>query len=253
MADPFALAVLAALGLAIGFVGGLIGLVLGVVRFPLIFGTEASASVAAGTNIGISTLGALTAAVRHMRQNNFHRRVFAVMALTGAAGAFSGSLLTHLVPAQAILLLVGAIVSYEAFSLIKSLRHKSAASPRPNLALESAIGLGVGFLGGLVGLVLGSIRLPAMINALKMEPRVAVGTNLAASAAMGAAGLLGHVINGEVDYEILGVMGATAMAGGFVGAKYTGRFSERTLKLLIGLVLIAVAAVMFWRALYGIS
>jgi uncharacterized membrane protein YfcA len=148
-------------------------------------------------------------------------------------------------------LLVGAIVSYEAFSLIKSLRHKSAENLRPNLALESAIGLGVGFLGGLVGLVLGSIRLPAVINVLKMEPRVAVGTNLAASSAMGAAGLIGHAINGEVDYEVLAVMGATAMAGAFVGAKYAGRFDERTLKLLIGLVLVAVAAVMFWRALYS--
>lgn len=221
--DPFTLAVLAALGLAIGFVGGLVGLVLGVVRFPLIFGAEASASVAAGTNIGISALGALAAAIRHMRQNNLHRRVFVVMAVTGAAGAFIGSRFTHVVPAQGLLLLVGAIVSYEAFSLIKSLGQKSAENPRPNLALESAIGLGVGFLGGLVGLVLGSIRLPAMINALKMEPRVAVGTNLAASAAMGAAGLIGHILNGEVDYEVLGVMGATAMAGGFIGAKYTGR------------------------------
>ncbi|AIF84473.1 putative permease [Candidatus Nitrososphaera evergladensis SR1] len=186
-----------------------------------------------------------------MRQNNLHRRVFAVMAVTGAAGAFAGSLFTRIVPAQGLLLLVGAIVSYEAFSLIKSLRHKGAENLRPNLAPESAIGLGVGFLGGLVGLVLGSIRLPAVINVLKMEPRVAVGTNLAASSAMGAAGLIGHAINGEVDYEVLAVMGATAMAGAFVGAKYTGRFDERTLKLLIGLILVAVAAVMFWRALYS--
>ncbi|WP_158385454.1 hypothetical protein [Candidatus Nitrososphaera evergladensis] len=51
-ADPLTLAALAALGLAIGFVGGLVGLVLGVVRFPLIFGAEAFASVAAGTNTG---------------------------------------------------------------------------------------------------------------------------------------------------------------------------------------------------------
>lgn len=251
MADPLTLAILAAVGLAIGFVGGLAGLVLGVLRFPAIFGTEISASVVAGTNIGVSMLGALAAAIRHMRQNNFHRRMFAVMAVTGAAGALAGSFLTRYLPTNALLLLIALIVSYEAFSLIKSSIQKSSGQLKPNLALESAIGLGVGFLGGLVGLVLGSVRLPAMINVLKMEPKVAVGTNLAASAVMGAAGLVGHMLNGEVDYEVLAVMGATAMMGGYIGAKYTGRFSERSLKLLIGFVLVAVAAVMFWQALYS--
>ena len=55
--------------------------------------------------------------------------------------------------------------------------------------LESIIGFGIGLLGGIVGLVLGSIRMPAMISILKMEPRVAVGTNLAASSVMGISGL----------------------------------------------------------------
>ena len=193
MADLFSLLVLAAVGLAIGFVGGMVGLVLGVLRFPFVLGAEASASVAAGTNIGVSALGALTAAVRHMRQSSVHRRVFAIMAGTGAAGALCGSLLTRHVPAAGLLLVIAAIVSYEA--------------------------------------------------------RVAVGTNLAASAAMGAAGFAGHALAGQVDYLVLVAMGPAAMAGGYIGARYTGRFSERTLRLLIGVVLAVVAAVMFWQAL----
>jgi hypothetical protein len=35
---------------------------------------------------------------------------------------------------------------------------------------ESLIGFGIGILGGLVGLILGSIRLPAMVSILKMDP-----------------------------------------------------------------------------------
>ena len=52
--------VLAISGFAIGFVGGMVGLVLGVVRFPIVMGIETSASVTAGTNLGVSTLGAIT-------------------------------------------------------------------------------------------------------------------------------------------------------------------------------------------------
>lgn len=66
MPDIIQLMILAGLGLAIGFVGGMTGLVLGVLRFPLILSTEISAGMAAGTNIGVSTLGACTATVRHL-------------------------------------------------------------------------------------------------------------------------------------------------------------------------------------------
>lgn len=236
----------------IGFVGGLVGLVLGVLRFPLILSAEVSASVTAGTNLGISTLGAFTAAVRHFRQNNVHFRIFAIMAGTGAAGAFLGSLLTRHVPVAMLFASIGVIVSYEAFVLIRRSSKKGQNNGRDQIKkrmvfLESAIGFGIGFLGGLVGLVLGSIRVPAMISILKMEPRLAVGTNLSAASIMGAAGLLGHLINNGVDFLILAVMGPAAMIGGYLGAKYTNRFSAQTLKRLIGIVLIVVAVVMFWR------
>jgi uncharacterized membrane protein YfcA len=46
--------VLALPGLVIGFVGGMVGLVLGVVRFPLVMSIETSVSITAGTNLGVS-------------------------------------------------------------------------------------------------------------------------------------------------------------------------------------------------------
>jgi uncharacterized protein len=90
--------------------------------------------------------------------------------------------------------------------------------------------------------------MPAMISILKMEPKVAVGTNLAAASLMGISGFVGHLINNNIDYLILIAMGPAAMIGGYVGARYTNRFSERNLKRLIALVLVVVAFTMFLRA-----
>jgi uncharacterized membrane protein YfcA len=126
--------------------------------------------------------------------------------------------------------------------------EKSFVNTRNRLIiLESAIGFGVGVLGGLVGLVLGSIRMPAMISVLKMEPSAAVGTNLAAASVMGISGLIGHIINKNIDYTVLIIMGSGAMIGGYLGARYTNRFSERSLKRLIGIVLVIVAITLFFR------
>jgi uncharacterized membrane protein YfcA len=118
---------------------------------------------------------------------------------------------------------------------------------------ESFIGFGIGFVGGLVGLIIGSIRLPAMISVLKMETKVAIGTNLAVSSLTGASSLVGHLINGNVDFLIMITMGPAAMLGGYMGAKYTNRFSEGSLKLIIGIVLIVVTGFIIWRIFYAIG
>ena len=236
----------------------MIGLVLGVVRFPIILSAETSVTITTGTNLGVSTLGAITAALRHYRQKNVQLRPFIFLASTGAVGAFIGSLLTGYVPFAILLVVIGLIVSYEAYVLLKGSKSEIKANDDNDLIynknklilLESSIGFGVGLLGGLVGLVLGSIRMPAMISILKMEPKVAIGTNLAASSIMGISGLAGHIISNNVDYSVILVMGPAAMLGGYLGAKYTDRFSEKTLKHIIAIVLIIVAITMFVRALY---
>lgn len=51
---------------------------------------------------------------------------------------------------------------------------------------------------------------------------------------MSITGLIGHVLNNNVVYIILGVMGPGAMVGAYLGARYTNRFSDSSLKFLIG-------------------
>jgi uncharacterized protein len=87
----------AVLGGVIGFIGGMVGLVLGVIRFPFILEAKTSASITAGTNLSVSTLGAISGAINHYRQNNIDLKIFLVMALSGAIGTFVGSFLIDLV------------------------------------------------------------------------------------------------------------------------------------------------------------
>ena len=76
----------------------MVGLVLGVVRFPVVLSVEPSVSITAGTNLGLNTLGAITAAVSHFRQRNVQFRAFLVLGISGAIGAFIGSFFTDYVP-----------------------------------------------------------------------------------------------------------------------------------------------------------
>jgi uncharacterized protein len=252
---------LSSIGFIISFIGGLVGLVLGVIRLPFILSTGLSVTESIGTNIGVSTLGAITAAIQHIRNKNISFTIFIIMALTGAIGAFYGASLTKNVPINFLLILVGLIISYESFILLKENKNNNdkittqqllnfnQESKSQNyyyeLFLQSIIGFLVGILGGLVGLVLGSIRLPAMIKILKTEPKIAVGTNMLISSVMGISGFISHVISNEVNFLYIIVLGPSAMLGGFLGARYTNRLSPTNLKRLIGIVLAIVAATIF--------
>src|SRR5215207_855744 len=247
---------LSSIGFIISFIGGMIGLVLGVIRLPFILSTGLSVTESVGTNIGVSTLGAITAAIQHIRNKNISFLIFIIMALTGAIGAFYGASLTKNVPINFLLILIGLIISYESFILLKENKittqhllnlHQESTSQNSyyDIFLQSIIGFLVGILGGLVGLVLGSIRLPAMIKILKTEPKIAVGTNMLISSVMGISGFISHVISNEVNFLYIIVLGPSAMLGGFLGARYTNRLSPTTLKRLIGIVLAFVATTIF--------
>ena len=272
---------LSTIGFIISFIGGMVGLVLGVIRLPFILSTGLSITDSIGTNIGVSTLGAITAAIQHIRNRNISFTIFIIMALTGAIGAFIGASLTKNLPINFLLILIGLIISYESFTLLKdninknrnneinninnddkkitenrlNINQKSIKQKNPyyDIFVQSIIGFFVGVLGGLVGLVLGSIRLPAMIKILKTEPKIAVGTNMLISSVMGMSGFIGHLINNEINLFYLIILGPSAMIGGFLGAKYTNRLSQSTLKKLIGIVLAIVAAVIFISAMIGFN
>jgi len=80
-----------------------------------------------------------------------------------------------------------------------------------------------------------------MITILKLTPRIAIGTNLASVSVMGTVGVVGHLLNTNIDYLILTVMGPSAMLGAYMGARFTNKINESNLKFIIAIVLIFVA------------
>jgi uncharacterized membrane protein YfcA len=87
------------------------------------------------------------------------------------------------------------------------------------------------------------------VRILRIDPRIAAGTNLFIGFFMGALGWIGHATRGQVDYPLLVMMGAAAMIGSYLGARMTGKVSLNTLILTMGLVLLAVGALLVVRAI----
>ena len=98
-----------------------------------------------------------------------------------------------------------------------------------------------GALGSLVGLVLGSLRLPAILLA-SGSPAAAAGTNIAVSAAAALSGGLTHAHAGRVSWRIVAWMTPPSVAGAFVGGYFAYALPSR-------LLLAGIAAVLAWNGL----
>jgi uncharacterized membrane protein YfcA len=226
----------------------MLGLVLGTLRLPFIVVATGSPLAAAGTNIAISAAAAGAGGLRHAREGRVDWRVVSWIAFPSAAGAVLGALIADDVPESLLYGVIAAVLLWSGADL--ALRP---IQPRPRQRLRLVPGTGlafvIGVLGGAVGVILGTLRMPALIRSVGMDVRRAAGTNLVVGFVLGVAGFATHTIERGVDWAVLAAGLAGAIPGGWLGARATGRIPENTLRLALGATLVLVGAAFAVRAL----
>jgi uncharacterized membrane protein YfcA len=238
------LALVAVWCFVVALAGGAVGLVLGNIRLPVIILAASNPAAGAGANIGISGAVALTAALAHIRAGRIDWRLVAWLTPPSMAGAVVGGYLSGKVPKNAFLVTIGVVLLLMAVDL---LRRRPPAEPRRMTPAETVlIGGGIGLLGGFVGLILGSLRLPAMLR--MGEPLAkAIGTNVTVGFFVGGAGVVGH-LPGGVDWTLLAVGSAASIPGALLGSRLTGRLPEAQLKRAIAAILVVAGIAMLVQA-----
>jgi uncharacterized membrane protein YfcA len=107
-------------------------------------------------------------------------------------------------------------------------------------------GLAVGVMTGFFGVGGGFLIVPALVLALGLSMRLAVGTSLVIIAINSASGLAAHLRYGSLDLAVVGLFALGGAAGALLGATLGGRVDEQRLQrvfagivALVGLWLIA--------------
>jgi hypothetical protein len=224
--------------------------VLGTLRLPAILLLSGDASGGAGTNIGISAASAASGGYRHAREGRVDRRVVAWMTPPSVVGAVVGALLTDELPTKLLLAAIAAILAWNGLDLlVRPVRGREASEPRLTPAV--IFGFGIGVLGGAVGVILGTLRMPALLRGVGLSARRAVGTNLIIGFALGAVAFGTHALVGNVEWALFAAGVAGALPGGWFGARLTGRISEEVLRRAIGVALLAIALAFAAEVVFG--
>ena len=249
----------------IGILGGFVGLALGTIRLPILLLLGIDPRIAAGTNIITSAISSFFGTIRHIQEKNVKKQIIVFMGFPAISGALLGAYFAPYVPVNFLIFSAGLLVFWQGIEFVFLSRKKEnkmsnafgikdinsqGTFSRNRIIAESSAGLSIGLIGGAVGLILGSIRLPAIIRILKIDPRIAAGSNLFIGFFMGIAGLIGHAFNGNVNYFLVLIMGSAAGIGSYIGANFTTKVSINTFFFILGIVLSCVGIVLLSRPFF---
>lgn len=261
-----------AVGLVSGVLSGTFGIGGGLLTTPaitLLLGYPAL--IAVGTPLPVIVPGALAGALSYRRHGLADVPAGLLMALVGAAGSVLGALLSRMVGGTGVMIATAVIIIGASADML--LQHRATAGGSVPGEAESdealapevpsapahrragtlvAIGLAAGLYSGFLGLGGGFIVVPALTRWCGMSMKRAIGTSLVTVAALAVPGTLTHWYLGHVDWTLAGLLALGVVPGALVGARLTGRASDRSVRLSFAILLAVVGAWLAASQLLGL-
>lgn len=111
-----------------------------------------------------------------------------------------------------------------------------------------ALGLGAGFIGGLLGIGGGVVIVPSLVLLLRFSQHLAQGTSLTALLLMSLAGTASYLLFGHGDLVLGLQMGVGGVAGALLGTRVAHSVNGRVLRFVFSAVLIYVGIRMIHHA-----
>lgn len=238
----------AVLGVLSGFVAGVIsgafgvgGAIITTPAVQVILG--ARPIVAVGTPLPVIFPSTLSAMHAYRRAGQIDYRAVKWAAPPGAVGAAGGAALTKVVNAQVLLLITAGLIAWQAIRVGwgKTVQEADVRHAQPSGLAFAGMGLVGGFASGLLGIGGGVVMIPIMVGILRMPLKRSLGTSLVVIAFMVIPGTVVHALLGHIDWAIFVWLTLGVVPGAFLGSRWTIRARERTLRLAVGIFLLAVA------------
>jgi uncharacterized protein len=244
------------IGLSLGALGGG-GSILTVPALVYLVGQQPlQATTGSLLIVGATSLIAL---IPHAKRGNVRFGQGAAFGVLGAAGSFAGSLASaRVAPAVLLASFATLMLLVAALMVRRSVRRDEPAPDGPartrplvtlrpfrcdvprvlQVVLAATV---VGLLTGFFGVGGGFALVPALVLALSYSMPVAVGTSLLVIALNSATALATRLADTDVDWPVVAVFTAAAIAGSLLGGRVAARTRPQVLTRAFAVLLVVVA------------
>jgi uncharacterized membrane protein YfcA len=273
---PVNLFVIFGLGVAVGFISGMFGIGGGFLMTPLLIFLGIPSSVAVASVASHIAASSFSGAISYWRRNAIDLQLAAMLLVGGVLGTVAGVLFFTLLRSLGqlditiglsyvvLLTAVGGMLTSESVRAILrerrgipvELRRPGSHSWLHRLPLKMrfkrsrlfvsvipvwAIGITMGFIGAVMGIGGGFLLVPMLVYGLRVPTSMVIGTSTVLTlVTMVSATVLHAVTNHQVD----AVLALILMVGGSIGAQFGAQTGQRMraerLRLLLGLLILAV-------------
>jgi uncharacterized membrane protein YfcA len=266
MSDLWRILLSAVVGVGTGVLSGMFGIGGAVVSTPAIRVLGATPLAAVGSTIPSILPSAVSGAIRYRRADLIRWRIVVWTSAAGVFAAVGGALLTSVVPGNGhpLMILTAAMVGFSAYRLS---RPVDVPDPEQVVALEGAtdagpgaarthpgsrrdeawrllvIGTAAGGLSGLLGIGGGVLMVPLFTSWVRLSIKEALATSLACVGVLAIPGMITHAALGHIDWLFALPLCVGVVPGARLGAHLTLRSSDRSLRVMVGVVLGLIAVV----------
>ena len=242
----------AAVAVFLGFgVMSLAGLGAAILFIPIFYysGTPLPEAISTGLLLNVVALGIATPS--HLRAKTVNLRLGVPVLVVAAALAPLGARVSLAVDRNLLLgLFAGFLIVSGALMLFYQRPERTWSVPwAVEIGAGTAVGGGVGFLAGLLGVGGGAFVLP-MFHGIGLDPKTATGTTALVALASSISGFASRATLGSLDVTFALVTAAAAAAGALISSRFaTTRLSAGGLKKVVAVILWVIAIKMIWDVL----
>jgi len=264
------------MGLAVGFISGMFGIGGGFLMTPLLIFIGIAPAVAVASVASHVAASSFSGAITYWRRRALDPALAAMLLVGGLIGTTAGVWLFTLLRAIGqldltiglsyliLLSAVGGMMVVESLrAIIRAREGKPAEVRRPGshmwihgLPLKMrfktskiyvsvipicTIGFIIGFIGAIMGIGGGFLLVPALIYIIRVPTGVVIGTSMVLTLVTMA---YATVMHAATNHLVDAVLALILMIGGVIGAQFGARagqrFSSEQLRLLLGILVLAV-------------
>lgn len=239
------------IGVVVGFLSGLLGKGGSAISTPalqIFAGLPPFVALASPLPATLPT--AISASVAYSKEKLINKRVVFFSVLFGTPSTIIGSLLSHKLGGNTLMLLTAVFVFLLGVSFF--IKH---SAPEPSkegsipLLNVSVIAIFIGFLSGLLANSGGILFGPLFIRFLKMPAKHAIASSLAVAAALAIPGTITHWYLGHIDWEIVLLLSLSSIPFSYFGAKLAMHLDNQFLENTFGILLIIFGLFDLWYSI----
>jgi uncharacterized membrane protein YfcA len=239
------------LGFAAGILGSMIGLGGGIIVVPVLTFFGFPPTLSASNSLFAAFSNAVGSTVSYSRQKRIDYSLGLKLGLLCIPGTVLGAFVSSDVTPAIFKILFGLVLISSAFYIFmrKKLETKEKYLTKQMIVFVVAASFFAGIISSFFGIGGGIVFVPLMVVGIGMTMKKAAPTSQFILLFASLSGIITHSILGHPDFVQAGLLAAGAFVGGIIGARISLDINERSLQILVSIIIVIAAIKLFFDSI----